>query len=270
MTVYIPTRDRIANLRKIIPRWLEQNIPVVLVVEKSELLEHVNLIRSERSWRDVSVISPKREERGIGYARRFAVNHAHRAGLSSIIMSDDDLRPVADPSIHMLLGEARKSDVLGIGAVRSLHDRFTNGAVSANHGPMLCPGGWGMQIFGLNVQNAIDVGNFDQQLDCFGEDHELMRNGIAVAGIPWLVHCDVRCEPIGVRYDPGGLNSFIESRDDGTRAAREIACRRILYARWPKYVSTPESRPRMRWQKMLDDYIPDWRARSAMHGGKWG
>jgi hypothetical protein len=123
-----------------------------------------------------------------------------------------------------------------------------------------------MQLFALNLANTVYIGNFDSRLDCFGEDHELMRMGIAVSGFPWLVHCDVKCEAIGVRYDPGGLNSFIS---DGTRALREIECRKIIHERWPQYTSRPEARPRMLWQKMLNDYIPNWRELSAIHGGSW-
>ncbi len=93
-----------------------------------------------------------------------------------------------------------------------------------------------------------------------------MRQGIAQLGIPWLVHCGVKCDPIGVRYDPGGINSLI---NDGTRGLREIACRELIHRRWPDYTSAAAAKPRMRWQKMLDDYIPDWRSRSAIHGGQW-
>jgi hypothetical protein len=184
-----------------------------------------------------------------------------------MIMSDDDMRPTATTNMTRLLTAARKSNVIGIGATRSLHDRNSKGAISRNHGPILCPGGWGMQLFALNIKNTIEVGNFDSELDCFGEDAELERMGIATIGIPWLVHCDVKCEAIGVRYDPGGMNSFIT---DGTRALREIACRRIIHERWPMYTSAPERRPNMRWQKMLDDYITGWRELSAIHGGSWG
>jgi hypothetical protein len=266
MTVYIMTRDRQDNLRKIVPRWLDQNMRVVLVTERSEQDEHVRLVRRERWGSDrVIVISPQRE-RGIGHKRRYAVNHAKALGLQSIIMSDDDMQPANNTDMNSILWEARNPKVLGIGATRSLHDRNSRGAVSANHGLILCPGGWGMQMFSLNIENTLAVGNFDSELDCFGEDAELERMGIATIGIPWLVHCDVRCNAIGVRYDPGGINAYIT---DGTRALREVACRRIIHERWPMYASHPERKPRMLWQKMLDDYIPNWRERSAIHGGRW-
>lgn len=264
MTAYIMTRSRPGNLKKIVPRWLEQHIPVVLVTEPSEREHHLSLVNGQ-GWEDVTVINPP-QERGIGYKRQFSVEHAHSRRLRSIIMSDDDMQPANNSDMDLLLEEAQKPGVLGIGAARSLHDHFSGGATKNNDGVILCPGGWGMQLFALNVRSALDAGNFDAALDCFGEDHELARNGIARLGLPWAVHCTVRCEPVGVRYDPGGINAFIT---DGTRPKREQACREIIYRRWPRYASVPDARPRMRWQKMLDDYIPGWREFSAMHGGSW-
>ncbi len=49
------------------------------------------------------------------------------------------------------------------------------------------------------------------------------------------------------------------------RTSAELACRAIIYERWPQYVSPPDKPPRMAWQRMLTDYIPDWRAHSALH-----
>ena len=265
MSVYIITRNRPGNLKKVVPRWLEQSMHVTLVVEGSEQERHRVLV-SGMGWTDkVDIISPKAVNLGVGHARRFAVANAALRRLDSIIMSDDDMRPSPGSDMGKLLREAASPKVLGIGAVRPLHDWFSGGATKDRNDVILCPGGWGMQLFALNVQNTEIMGSFDSLLDCFGEDHELMRNGIA-AGIPWLVHCGVKCDAIGARYANGGINSYIS---DGDRHAREVACRRIIHGRWPRYVSKPEDSPRMAWQKMLDDYITGWRHLSAMHGGEW-
>lgn len=264
--VYIPTRSRHKNLLKIVPRWLWQDFKVTLVTEEKELRDHQELIWQQGWGQSARVIAPPQKERGIGLARRYAVAHAARNDRKAIIMSDDDLRPAEDSEMYKLVDEAAKPGVLGVGAVRRIHDHFTGGKLFLNSGVILCPGGWGQQVFGLNVRQAIDLGNFDARLDCFGEDAELERQGIA-ARIPWLVHCDVLSEPIGVRYAPGGLATFTGTRT--ARAEREIACRRIIHKRWPKYTSEPEARSRMAWQKMLTDYIPEWKTLSAMHGGEW-
>lgn len=271
--VYIMTRSRRENLKKIIPRWLNQDFKVNLVVEPKEFNDTEKFVDENFYSYSLSVIPLPEEERGIGYARSCAVNHAYLRGLKSIVMSDDDIRPCTSlGNAEPLIQEASKYGVLGVGATQRIHDHFTKGAISRLSGVILCPGGWGMQLFGLNVNKTIALGNFDDQLDCFGEDHELVRQGI-LAGIPWLVHCGVKCEPLGSRFSPGGINSFIESKYPRTsdavlyRAAREARCRRIIHDRWPKYTSSQQARSRVAWQKMLDDYIPDWRSRSAIHGG---
>jgi hypothetical protein len=266
MTAYVVTRNRPNNLKKVIPFWLDQEIPVRLVVESSEYQEHRDLIRG-MGWRGwVTAIRPKSRERGIGYARNFAVRDAASEGLASFIMSDDDMRPQEGSDMRLLLEEAAENNVLGIGAVRRLHDWFSGGAVSANSGVILCPSGWGMQLFALNTLKALEVGNFDKRLDCLGEDHELMRQGIS-RKIPWLVHCDVYCDAIGARYAPGGLNTYAGGRV--ARTERELACHTLVHDMWPQYVSEPGRAMRVSWQRMLNDYIPGWKARSAIHGGKW-
>lgn len=263
MAVYIVSRKRHDNLRKIVPRWIGQDIPVILFVDKNEHNEHDRLVKAER-WRGIRVVSPWLSDQGIGYVRRTAVIHAKRAGLKSMIMCDDDMRPSVGSDMKKLLAAAENENHLGVGAVRSLHSWYSKGATGRHNGLMLCPGGWGMQLYALNVENAVEIGNFDERLDCFGEDHELMRCGIE-AGFPWLVHTGVKCESIGSRYRPGGIDDLTGA----DRPRREIECRRIIHDMWPDYTSDPESRPRMSWAKMMDYYMPGWRAKSAIHGGAW-
>jgi hypothetical protein len=266
VTAYIVTRNRINNLKKVVPTWLERDIPVVLVTEFSETRMHTDLIR-EMGWRGkVIQDGPPQPDRGIGWARNWVVRNAARQGLESFIMSDDDMKPAAGADMNLLLAEAAKPGVLGVGAVRPLHDWFSGGAITANSGLILCPSGWGMQLFALNTRLALTVGNFDRKLDCLGEDHELMRQGI-VRGFPWAVHCDIYCDAIGARYAPGGLNAYAGSTM--ARKAGELRCHTLLHERWPLYVSDPARPMRVAWQKMLNDYIPGWKDRSAIHGGTW-
>ncbi len=264
-TVYICTRGRINNLKKVVPRWLDQNFRVVLVVEKREYQEHLMVTGD---YNNVYVTGLPSKDRGIGYARSRAVDHASNSRLRSIIMADDDIRPAVDSSMSLLLREAEKPGTLGVGAVLRIHDHFTGGAVTANSGVILCPGGWGHRLYGLNVNKTMELGNYDTKLDCLGEDDELQRQGIA-AGIPWLVHCDVWAESIGARNQPGGIESLTRTVTGTTRPTRELQNHMYLFKRWPEYVSCPPKKFRMAWQRMLTDYIPDWRERSAIHGGHW-
>ena len=263
--VYIPTMGRPANVRKIVPKWLDQNMSVRLVVNTDEVNTHL-AVRAQEGWgSDVRVWAPP-GVRGIGAIRRRIVRQAARNGLNAIVLSEDDAMPERKSDFHDLLDWAERPDVLGIGATRPIHDRFTGGAISNNSGAILCPGGWGFVCFALNVPNAIAAGNYDAALHTIGDDAELARNGIAKLRIPWLAHCDVRWSAIGSRYSPGGINARF-GEDEVKRHEAERECMELIHERWPMYTNRPDQRLRVSWQKMLDDYIPGWRARSALHGG---
>jgi hypothetical protein len=267
MTVYIPTIGRIGNVRAIVPRWLEQDLPVCIVVRPWEYRKHLAL-RDQEGWdrKHVRVrMLPENTPPGYGATRNFIVGYARSRYEESVIISDDDMQPSRNTQpFRLLLDEAAKPRVLGIGAVRSIHDRFTGGAVSRLHGPILCPGGWGFQCFAINVRLAKRLGNFDPLLHAHGDDAELARQGIA-HGFPWRVHTDVWAESIGKRYAAGGLSAVYRSPE--ARAEAERACMARINSRWPEYTNRPDQRVRTAWQKMLDDYIPDWRKLSAIHGG---
>lgn len=263
--VYICTRDRLNNLQKVVPRWLDQDFEVVLVVEPKEE-DSTEGLCFDLNWpADEVYIEPlPRHDQGIGYSRAHAVWHAQQRRLKSIIMADDDIRPATDSNMSLLINEARKPKTLGVGSVNRYVDHLNGGAISANSGVILCPGGWGGRLYGLNVGLAMNLGNYDLKLDCLGEDDELKRQGITV-GIPWAVHCDVWAESIGSRFQPGGVQA-LTGQD---RKSREERNHWLIHKRWPKYISSPPKGFRMAWQQMLNDYIPDWKERSAIHGGVW-
>lgn len=263
MTVYIPTVGRWGNIRKIVPRWLNANMSVRLVVDPDEV-DLGLAVRKQESWDDVRVYAP--DVKGIGAIRRTIVSHAQRRGLSAIILAEDDVMPDKASDFHELLDWAERPDVLGIGATRPIHDRFTGGAISRNSGAILCPGGWGFVCFGLNVENALKAGNYDKRLHTIGDDAELARQGISKLRIPWLAHCDVRWTSLGTRYSPGGINARFQEDPDRRKAA-ERECFRIIHDMWPAYTNSPDKPLRMAWAKFLDHYLPGWKARSAIHNG---
>lgn len=265
MTVYIPTMGRPANVRKIVPRWLELGQDVRLVVNEDEANLHL-AIRAQEGWgSEVTVWAPA-GARGIGQIRNKIVRHADRRRLTSIILSEDDVMPERKSDFNELLDWADRPDVLGIGATRPIHDRFTGGAISYNSGAILCPGGWGFVCFGLNVRNALAAGNYWSALHTIGDDAEMARQGIAKLRIPWLAHCDVRWSSLGTRYSPGGINARF-GEDVVKRHTAERECMALIHERWPLYTNAPDKRLRVSWAKMLDDYLPGWKQRSAIHGG---
>jgi len=266
MTVYIPTIGRPGNIRAIVPRWLEQGMPIKLIIRPEEY-KLCSALRKQEGWyrRDVGIrILPKSTPIGYGATRNYIIRYAMKQEERAIIISDDDMRPAHGSDFGELIYEAARPGVLGVGAVRSIHDRFTGGAVSRLSGPILCPGGWGFQCFAINVKQAFRLGNFDPSLHAHGDDAELAREGIA-HGIPWRVHTDVWVESIGKRYAAGGLSTVYSPEE---RAAAERECMAIIHHRWPDYTNAPDKPVRTAWQKMLDFYIPDWREQSAIHGGK--
>lgn len=262
--VYIPTLSRPNNLRKIIPYWIEQDISVRLVVERSEYAMHNRLRQSEGWGRDVYVLPLPLSSRGIGYSRNYCVRHAQRTHLDSIIMSDDDIYVHPDSDAGLLLDEAEDPRVLGVGGKVSFHDLFTGGAISKMSGLILCPGGWAHKLYGLNVQNAINCGNYNKSLTSCGDDDEIQRQGIS-RGFPWLIHCDVKCVSIGKRRDPGGVAAKYKTDEQFAESERE--CAAVIHKIWPDYTNPPGKKWRVAWQKMLDDYMPNWREASALHGG---
>lgn len=268
MEVYIMTRQRQDNLVRVVPRWIDQDFHVTLVVDKTELRAHQELMYAQHWIGKVIITSPKESDRGFGYIQKYIVEHAASRSFKSIIMSDDDIRPATNSNMSILLKEASKPEAVGVAAARSIHDRFTNGAITRlrneGHGLIMCPGGWGMQFYGLNIQNAIDIGNFDPELDMPGDDHEFLRNCITF-GIPWLVHCDVWAESIGARHAKGGYTSLVSGEEE--RERRQQRVNKIIHDRWPEYTTAPPARMRTQWKKLLDDYIPGWHLLSALHGG---
>lgn len=263
--IYIPSKGRPENMRRVIPAWLEfkpRGVKVIVVVDNGEHALYRDTLRAgfAKASDDIHLLKLPYNNRGIGFARAWSMEHAAKMGHESVIMSDDDVRPRS--SVNPLLREARKASVLGIGATSSYHSLLSNGWTDVLNCPILCPGGWGFQLFGLNVANTIKVGNFVKALDCFGEDAELMRNGIA-NGFCWQSHCGVSFAQIGKRYEPGGIAALYGH----TRTERERDCQEMIHARWPMYTSKPPKPSRMAWQRMYDDYLPGWRRRSAIHGG---
>lgn len=263
--VYIPTLSRLEMLQKTVPRWIEQGILIRLVVPHDQYKDHVKL-RDRMGWnRKVLVVALPLGTYGLGKTRQFIVEHATAQKLKAIIISDDDHRPKAGTNMWDLLAAAMDPQALGVGASRPLTDRFNGGALTKNSDVILCPGGWGFTVYGLNLRNAGFIGGFDTNIHFFGEDAELARQGIA-SGLIWRIHCDVWIEQLNVRNAPGGISAVFDG-DSARRAAAELADRAYLNGLWPEYVAPPEKKFRMAWSKMLTDYIPDWKSRSALHGG---
>lgn len=259
--VYIPTRGRIQNLGKVLPAWREQRFLAVVMTEPNEAKAHRKFIR-EHDFEDfASVLSLPRADQGIGNSRHQIIKHASSVGLRRIILADDDCKPHKDSDMRRLL-KFRVSQTLGMGACFSYYGlQLGNDFIRDTNKKTLMPGGMGYNIFSLDVEATIGIGNFDRRLHTYWEDAELIRQAMKDLHIGWHIHTGVWGTQMGKRYDAGGINSLAANE---ARKRREKMCHQIVYKRWgPRYISHPDKRPRCSWANMLDDFVPGWREKAV-------
>lgn len=265
--VFIPTRNRLHNIEKVVPKWQAQDMDgIILVTEPSEKSMYKEFL-SDKGWRNsVDVISPTMPNIGIGATRKFVVKKADKMGLHALIMSDDDAAPVPDTDIDMLIKDLKRTPTIGIGACFSFYGLMLGNALlkAGRHEgeglPYLVPGGMGYITFSLSIKRALEAGNYDAKLHTFWEDAELVRDGMKNLGYAWHVHTGAWCTSIGKRFMPGGLSDFAGK----TRSEDEKICHRRVFKKWgPRYISHPDKKAICRWQNFLNDFVEGWRDRAV-------
>jgi hypothetical protein len=251
--IYIVTRDRLALLRKVMPYWLEQELPITLVVESSESRIHSEFVAELTAA--VRILAPG-DNLGIGQIRRSIFDDAVEKGLAAIIMADDDIRPTKSirPLLSFIRGPTR---AIGIGTVKPGYGQFMDAATLNSGRPVLHTGSMGLQIAAWNVRRVMEVGGHDPKLDVQFEDHELLFRGI-MAKYPWYLHTAVFAHQVANRFSPGGLATAT-----GNREAREVGierCAEYCREKYPAYVSRRGTPYRFYWSRLLDDtYGKVWR-----------
>lgn len=260
--IYIPTKNReeFAIRCAMTLVNMKLGLPIILVTER----QHIGPLK--RAWREelradchIELLSVK--DRGIGYARHVIVRKAFSERFDTIAMIDDDQEMFGD--ISGWLKAANRPDVVGIGAWKGYYGLlWSKTAVAegvkrlglADAGLYGCAGAQGHQATVLNVNAALDVGNYDPNLR-WGEDGDLARKGISY-GYPWWVYTGVkagdfatqrylRANKIGGLQTPGALDSVI---------ANHYRC----HDRFSRYVSCPPARYAVKWKKMWGDYVRGW------------
>jgi hypothetical protein len=259
-TVYISTRGRPGNIRKVTPVWRSMGFNIVLTVEPQE----VDLYAASVDWvhypRETKIQPLPKANQGLAYSRHHALIHAASYGLESIIVADDDIKPAW--GMATLVEDASHSKVLGITARYSYHDLALGGRIKKFDGVILQPCGM-FRMVALNVDNVMKLGNYDPAADnC--EDADLMLNGIQ-HGFPWMVDLDSKALSMGKRHEPGGsldyLNYIGRSVQDHTR------WKPSLENKYPEVVGNFKGTTRVFWRKAYDMYMPGWKKYSALHGG---
>lgn len=273
--VYIPSRSRWANVPKLVKAWDDEMFDVVFSVEPDEAGQYAQAIADTTHHNEVSVITLPDRNLGVGFSRTFCLEHAYKDGLESIICSDDDVKPVS--GMDYLIDAAADPRVLGITSWYSYLDLML-GITSKERQQMIadkrsilvatcCI----VRIFGLNVENSLDVvGGFDPELKC-GDDADFVIRGFQ-EGFPWLIHLGAKSNSMAARFAPGGVAALEDAVSDGEVIGAKGAATRDavakIAAKFPGYARA--ARPdklTYKWRKMLDDYLPEWRTWSELHGG---
>lgn len=284
-TVYIPSRGRPSNVPKLLRAWLIDNdFRVNFVVESQDYHTYNNAINASfgsAAIGQVNILTLPQSNQGVGFARNYAIEHADMMGHDSIILSDDDIKPDAKSDWLRFLDHAVASRVLGVTARYSYHDFALGPKVRDRRDLILLPSGT-FRLIALNVNNVMELGNYDVNLTCVQEDGDLMLRGIG-EGFPWMIDLATHAISMGARYAPGGLSEYFDERGDlgpglWARKESERECHKLLYAKHPDYVNDPTPiKPaeisrgngvRIKWQKCYDREMSDWRSWSALHGGE--
>jgi hypothetical protein len=264
-TVFIPSRGRIDSAQKLAKVWESQGFGVHFVTEYYETDNYIKAINNEK----VTVHRLPDPNRGIGYSRMHAVNLAASFGYKSIILADDDIRPSNYSNMVDLCRCANNPKILGITARYGYHDLCLGQLIRNRDDIILLPTGT-FRLIALNVNNVLDIGNYDKHLE-YAEDCDLFLRGLA-AGYPWMIHLGTKSNSTGNRYQPGGMLDYAGGEDK--LKAKKRDWHEQLYAKYPDVVNNPakadftkQNSIRISWRRAYDKYLPGWKNWSMLHGG---
>ena len=247
--VYIPSRKRTHNLKKIIPRWLDQGYEIRLVTEESDHQPYIDTaahLPGKWNLDGVKFLILPENGKGIGYARNYVVAHAEKTKLKSFIMADDDVmpKPLEEFWLHDMrrlqkavedqdgvpLGASFVS-LVGCAAVHSYQDFLFGGWLKKEleqkpgHSelrsyhpqvagkPFLVPNGSCGQCYAVNVERAIKIGGYDLDLTVGYEDNDFMMRSIT-HHMPWSAHSGVWMDRLGGRFTPGGIADLTDIKEN--------------------------------------------------------
>lgn len=265
--VFIPSRGRYKDIDKLCNIWSNKGFGVHLVVEPDEYNKYLSATRTP-----VEVHALYQSNQGIAYSRKACINMAEMFGYKSIIMADDDIKPSTRRPDGMadILEACEHPKVLGMTARYSYHDLCLGTDIKGMDDIILLPTGT-FRLVGLNVENVIDLGNYDTTLE-YAEDCDLFLRGLQ-SGFPWMVHLGSFANSTGTRYQPGGMLDFVKSSElDMT--AHKAHWHKTLHNRYPDITNAHTSKCagkqnciRISWKWAYDKYLPDWRKWSDLDGG---
>lgn len=251
--VIIPTRDRIDILRKTLPLWLEHNLPMLLLTEPSQVQTHRALLKELGIGREILVSGHRRSNKGIGYARKRAVEIAGNFNVDAFIMADDDMKITkGDPRKLLDFVAAGKAIICG-GWMSNYGLWVPNGNELKNHDNLVIPcGGARDRVLAINTQLCLAAGNFHPGLRWL-DTQEMNRRGLR-AGHLWYIHTGCHIAMVNKPRDPGGIQALYQTEEE--RAAQGRKDHELTFKLWgPRYISAPPKRMSTRWLRMAEDFI---------------
>lgn len=263
---FIPSRGRALNARKLADSWVQAGIIPHFVVEPDEAPTYASKVQ------DIQVHPLPIRNGGIGFSRNHCVNLAASFGHKSMILADDDIKPAKNYSNMVGFAEAAKyKKVLGITARYGYHDLCLGPKIRGRNDLILLPTGT-FRLVALNVDNVLDLGNYDHTLD-YAEDCDLFLRGLK-EGYPWMIHLGTRTGSIGTRYQPGGMLDYAVAGCATGLDGMKPAWHRELHNQYPDVTNAHTEKCagkqnciRVAWRKAYDKYMPEWKEYSALHGG---
>jgi hypothetical protein len=270
--VYIPSKGRAHLVYKMASYWVNDFFNVTYVVEPQDAADYTRAIeRLQGRFKDDGLaidvkILPK-DNQGISYSRHHCIILAASYGLDSMILSDDDFKPGRNSGLDSVVEFAKNPKVLGITAKYGYHDLCLGPSIRGRKDIVLMPVG-SQAVVGLNIRNVMDLGNYDKSLD-YAEDCDLFIRAIQ-AGYPWLIALGASVTSVGVRYAPGGMAEYAGDRLAEKKAEWHIN----IHDKWPEFTNEHTAKCagkqnciRMKWRKVYDVLMPNWREYSDLHGG---
>lgn len=257
--VYIPSRGRPENVDKLVKAWDNELFDVFFMVEPDEVEVYYDSIPRDIDV-NVVVLALPDKNLGVGFSRATCVEHADGDGYESIILSDDDIRPVC--GMDHLVEDVKDSMALAITSYHSYLD-FALNVKGKDRDDIVMSSSSFMRMWSVNIANVKAIGGLDKNLKCI-DDNELKFRG-AMNGFPWLIHFAAKSASFGKRFAVGGVSEL------GSRAVDDAADQ--IIAKYPEHVPhfikriETEKAIQYKWAKIHDHFMPEWRDWSLTHGG---
>lgn len=195
--IYIPSLNRTQKAKTLVRRLkgFFPDLPIFVCIEQDQDYSEVHCSKL--------VLSEFRS--GIGYSRKCCVEHAAEKGFEFIIMLDDD-SVVPDNLLKLVDNLEEHPEIAWCGGYVSFYGIM---GLKPNTG-LYYNYSMGCSIMALNVAAALDVGNFNRDLQ-LNEDNDLKMK-LMDEGFYCAIDTDIVCSHSNPRGADGGCSCFNQEK----------------------------------------------------------